>query len=220
MDGSLLQINFDLNEIRTKRAAVAYDLYDGLKPFIYLYKAGALRIRLNLEDWTSLMSIKSEVESFFMQELLQSQSFTLRDNLFVSFTEAYNKRLIMIENSEWPVSTSSKPRAPIRLWLSSKQWLALLRSQPCIEAMYQRMHMCSDEIRLQYDTLISYLNQKIGEEVRTKFGDVKIVEKAVHDIDLASLCVTSTHGLDTIRVLLELCNFHESHIARSLQYLK
>jgi len=220
MDGSVLDISYDLNDTRSKKVTVGFDVYDGFKPIIWLHKAGALRIRLRLEDWASLMSAKPVIEDFFKQEAYTYQSFSLCDSLYLTLTEAFNKRLIKLEHIDWPVTTTSRPKSPARLWLSEKHWLALLNAQPCVEAMYQRHASGMEELRTLYETLIENLNILCGDALRQKYGDVSVVEAALCEFNLGTLCYTSQNNLDVERALLELRHFNVDHIARTLQYPK
>jgi hypothetical protein len=215
MEGTLLEVNYNLNEGRTKRLSVGFDTTDGFKPFIYLYKAGAFRIKLDMNDWKSLVSIQSEVEDFFKRESFQPATLCLSGSLSVTCVESYGKRLIKFEYIVWPAVTTNRPLPVTKLWLAENHFKMLMKARPCLEMIYNHYMTCTEELETIYNTLVGLLKIKCGIQ-EWHHGIVEMVTTAIQDMDLESFMYPSLQGLDVKRAVYEMCTFNVEQLAHSL----
>jgi len=204
MEGTLLEVVYNLNETRGKRVSVGLDPLENFEPNIYLYKQGVARAKLTEDEWMTLLSLKEEIEDFFKKDILVRQEFTVSHNVTVSLLESHHNRLVCIEYFVWPVLPTNTPKSVVKLWLNDKQWNSLLKLRECIEATYQHYKSCVPEVRTLFERFASSLNTECGHELRRRYGDITVIEEAMNHVNIESLLYVSDHGLDVRRTLFEL----------------
>ena len=94
--------------------AVGHDSDSNFEAYIWLYKVGAPKIKLNTEDWNSLMSLKDEAEIHFRDRVYTYRQYTVRADICVSFVESYGKRLICVEHVRSVSPNNDKPNSSVK----------------------------------------------------------------------------------------------------------
>ena len=218
MNGAVLEVSYALNEARSKFVSVGHDPETSFEVFVWVYKAGAPKIKLADQDWKTLLSLKDDADVHFSEKTYTFRQFAVCNNITCSFVERYGKRLICIEHFAWPAEPSNCAKSSVRLWLTVNQWKLLFKLRPCIDVLYARQQTCVSELRGLFETLAVTLNEVCGHELRRRHGDLQVLEDAYDTLSLPSMTYVSDKSLDVGRALYEMRIFSLNQLRDHIKY--
>ena len=218
MNGSVLEVSYALNEARSKLVSVAHDPEASFEVFVWLYKAGAPKIKLSDQDWKTLLSLKDDADVHFKEKTYTFRQFAVCNNITCSFAESYGKRLICIEHFTFPAEPTDRPKSSVRVWLTINQWQLLQMLGPHVDFLFERQQTCVSELRGVFDVLAFTLNNACGHELRRRHGDLQVLENAYDAMNLQAMTYVSDKGLDVGRALHEMRIFCLNQLRDHIKY--
>lgn len=201
---ALLDATYHLNETKSKSVSVSHDISSPFQPFVWIYKAASQRIKLNQDEWNSLIIQKDDINEHLSSEQYVPMKFVFGQNTSLSFLEKYGKRMLYFEQTEWPIHPSSQPKPSTQVWMVDKTWYNLLKLQPVIDLLLGRYMNSTQELRTLFETLGYAVNTAYGPQLRKSYGDMKLLETFIAGFDTTSLEYASETGLDIRRSLDEM----------------
>lgn len=205
MAGTLLEITYHLNELRSKSVTIGHDPENGMEAYVWLYKCGDSRIRMTREEFSELIVLKEKINEAFV--CVEDTRYSVGPHITLMFTQRYGKRLMRMEFFEWPVQPTNVPKSATYLWFNSKMWECLVFLAPLINATLQKALECSQELKNLFDTIGYHVKFSYGTQLRKSYGDLKQLKNFMDEVDSTKFLYKSPHGLDVSRAILEIKTF-------------
>jgi hypothetical protein len=198
----LLDVTYHLNATCSKSVSIGHDPSANFEPFVWMYKSGATKIKINSVDWKTLIAYDNLVQSHFKAEFFEDHAYTVGSNMTLSTKENYKKRLVCIEYFETGVTNHPKPA--LQVWLAESTWNNLLLLCPCIDLALERAMLCTTELQGLFEALGYHVDIACGSTLRQHYGNLDVLKELLKTFDAPNLMYESEKGLDVHRVLLEM----------------
>jgi hypothetical protein len=204
MAGPLLETTYHLTETKTKSVTIGLDSSTKFEPCVWIYKSGSNRIRLSPTELTELLSLGTEIDSYFTAATLKDMQYKIGENLTICSAERFGKRLLYLERAE---------NQRVYLWIAAGAWKSFRNMFPCIQSALNHVISCVHEVKALFDQMGSQVKCILDQQ----HLDGSHIKDVLDKIDKSCFMYQSSTGMDVTRVINELAVFH---IAEFREYVK